>query len=272
MRRRGLFEALCFTDLDGALFQPKWANSAGLYPMVETAAGDVLGWATAEQAALWDDIRYQSYCVGVTSRSADQVEQVSGWNPLHNHQLILADHGLTLLYRNYRQSMAWEVIKTWSIPYLVEARENARRLQADGAALCFAVMKSLPELAKFKVRLVFVKSAAGAAEPIYAAMQAPALLRHALESKDHALFKKLRDFVIEFVAGFGGRYHYHETDSTLALIPAQWGRVAVVDRLTTMMMQGDSMGDERLGLALADIGRPKTLLAARQSSIQGVIL
>lgn len=272
MQRRGLFEALCFTDLDGALFQPKWANAAGFHPMVETPTGDVIGWATAEQAELWDEIRYQAFCVGVTSRSAEQVAQVTGWDPLHDHQLILADHGLTLLYRNYRKSRAWEVIKPWSTSYLEIARAHAKQLQADGAALCFSAMQALPELAKFNARMVFPRSAAGSVEPIYAAMQAPALLRHALERKEPELFLKLRAFVQDFVIGLGGRYHYHETESSLALIPAEWSRAAVVERLTAMIMQGDALGDERLGLALADIGRPKTLLAARQPSIAGVVL
>lgn len=272
MRRRGLFEALCLTDLDGALFQPKWANSAGLHPMVETPGGDVVGWATAEQAELWDEIRHQAYCVGVTSRSAEQVGQVTGWDPLHDHQLILADHGLTLLYRDYRKSRAWDVIHPWSTSYLEIARAHSKQLQADGAALCFSAMKALPELARFNARMVFPKSAAGSVEPLYAAMLAPALLRHALERKEPELFLKLRAFVRDFVSELGGRYHYHETESSLALIPALWSRTAVVERLTAMIMRGDSLGDERLGMALADIGRPKALLSARQPSIAGVIL
>lgn len=120
--------------------------------------------------------------------------------------------------------------------------------------------------------MVFPKSAAGSVEPISAVMEAPALLRDALERKDPELFDKLRTFVQDFVTGLGGRYHYHETESSLALIPAQWSRTAIVERFTAMIMQGDALGDERLGLALADIGRPKALLAARQPSIAGVIL
>ena len=272
MRRRGLFEALCFTDLDGSLFQPKWANSAGIHPMVETATGDVIGWATSEQAGLWDEIRHQAFCVGVTSRSAEQVCQVTGWDPIHDHQLILADHGLTLLYRNYRKSRAWEVIRAWSAPYLEIGRAHSKQLQADGAALCFAAMLALPDLAKFNAQMVFPRIATGSVEPVYAAMQAPALLRHVLERNEPDLFLKLREFVQDFVMSFGGRYHYHETESSLALIPAQWSRTAVVERLTALIMQVDSLGDERLGMALADIGRPKALLSARQSSIAGVTL
>lgn len=100
MYRKSLFDNLVVTDLEGALFQSKSTNPKGLYPMIETSNGRVEGWATEEQAQRWDTLRYEAFCVGYTSFSEPQVSRVTGWDPLHEHQLMLADHGMTLLYRD----------------------------------------------------------------------------------------------------------------------------------------------------------------------------
>lgn len=267
MYRRSLFDNLVVTDLEGALFQSKSANPKGLHPMFEASNGRVEGWATEEQAQRWDTLRYEAFCVGYTSFSEPQVSRVTGWDPLHEHQLMLADHGMTLLYRDLSGQNRWEVIEDWSRPYLDKARANAKVLQYDGARLYFEIMKHLPELVQHQGKMLYPKlpMPSGSVEGMYYVIQANGFLQAMAREGRLERVIRFKELLAEHLEWCEGRYNYFEWEGTYAFVPAWASRSEVLNRFFAVVQGRETQLDTRLAKALRDIGVPKVVLAEQRA-------
>lgn len=270
MYRKGLFDTLLITDLEGELFQSKGQEPKGFHPMAEASSGRVIGWATDEQAQRWDDLKHEAYCIGFTSFSEAQVGRVTGWDPLHEHQLMFADHGMTLLYRNLNGLNKWEAIPEWSQPYLEHARASSRALQQDGARLYFAMMRDLPEMAQqHHGKMIYPKlPIRGAVDGMYYAIQAGSFIQSLMQNGREDKLVQFKKILAEHLDWCDGRYSYFEFEGTFAFMPAWASRQAVLQRFLSLVGNREAYEtvDPRLSLALRDIGTPKVILAGKPGS------
>jgi hypothetical protein len=261
---RGLFATLFLTDLDNTLFQSKWQDRAGLHPMSKTATGEDHGYASEAQAELWDAMRYEAYCLGVTARNMEQVSRVGGWNPIHEHQLMLVDHGLTLLYRDISKSNEWQPIEGWSAPYIEQARVNNRKLDKEGARLYFAMVEAMPELAsKYETKLAYTTIPGSNSVNLFYSLRANAFYADAIKNNRHDQINALRNVLHRHIAASELPMTYFEVDGTFSLLPGWFSKKDAVKRLMMLLKTPEpGLDDPRLNEAVRAIGRPKLVLTA----------
>jgi hypothetical protein len=264
---RGLFATLFLTDLDNTIFQSKWLDQAGIFPMSNSLNGDPQGFATPAQAELWDSMRHTSFCVGVTGRTLEQVARVDGWNPIHENQLMLADHGMTLLYRSLKRDHGWEVVDSWSSTYVDTARAHAKEMESDATRLFFMLMERMPELVT-----LYGSKVAHAAIPasenlkVFFSLRAPEFYRDVMDGNVPQRLVLLRSLLRQFIAESHNRYRMIEADGSFSLLPSWFSTQAAVQRLIRLMHEpGHDVVDPRLQATLKDIGRPKLVLTAGDS-------
>lgn len=261
---RGLFATLFLTDLDNTLFQSKWQDKSGLHPMSKTATGEHHGFASESQAELWDAMRYEAYCVGVTARSMEQVSRVGGWNPIHEHQLMLVDHGLTLLYRNISESDVWQPIEGWSAPYIEQARVNNRKLDKEGAKLYFALMQSMPDLVtEHESKLAYTTIPGSESVKVFYSLRANNFYAHSITHSRQDRLNQLRRLLHTHIASSELPMTYFEVDGTFSLLPGWFSKKDAVKRLMGLLKAPEpGLNDPRLNDAIRAIGRPKLVLTA----------
>jgi hypothetical protein len=261
---RGLFSTLFLSDLDNTLFQSRWVDNTGVHPMSRTVTGDAQGYATAAQAELWDAMRNEAFCIGVSARDLEQVNRVDGWNPIHEHQLMLVDHGLTLLYRNTFKDEQWTPIEGWSAPYMALAKENARLLEKEGARLSFALMQEMPELVTVhQSKLVYTNFAVQDKPRAFYSIRARAFYGESISTHQMQPLNHLRALLHHHVSTSQLPLTYFETDGTFSLLPGWFSKKAAVQRLLALIKEPEpGLDDPRLNAAIRAIGRPKLILTA----------
>lgn len=261
---RGLFSTLFLSDLDYTLFQSKWLDSTGLHPMSRTVSGDPQGYANDAQAELWDAMRYEAFCVGITARNLEQVSRVDGWNPIHEHQLMLVDHGLTLLYRNINKGEQWAPIEAWSAPYVEQAKEQGRTLEKEGAKLFFALMEKMPEIVTVHQSKMAYTSLPGFDNTkIFYSLRAGAFYGDALSTNTLGPLNTLRGLLHHHASSSSLPMTYFESDGTFSLLPGWFSKKAAVQRLLSLLKQPEpGLDDPRLTAAIKAIGKPKLVLTA----------
>lgn len=261
---RGLFSTLFLSDLDNTLFQSRWMDSTGFHPMSRTVKGDAQGYATDAQAELWDAMRHEAFCVGVSARSLEQVSRVDGWNPIHEHQLMLIDHGMTLLYRNIFKGEEWSPIESWSAPYLDQARENAKQLKKEGLRLSFLLKDEMPELITTHAsKVVYSSLPMQDKTEMFYSLRASAFYAHSISNHQLDALNRLRGLLHHHVSTSALPLTYFETDGTFSLLPGWFSKRAAVQRFLAMLKTPEpGMDDPRLNAAIRAIGRPKLVLTA----------
>lgn len=261
---RGLFSTLFLSDLDNTLFQSRWMDNTGFHPMSRTAKGDVQGYATDAQAELWDAMRHEAFCVGVSARSLEQVSRVDGWNPIHEHQLMLVDHGMTLLYRNIFKDEAWSPIEAWSAPYVELAKNTARKLEKEGTRLSFLLKQEMPELInEHKSKVVYTSLPVQEKTNVFYSLRASSFYANSISSHQVASLNRLRAILHHHVSSCDLPMTYFEAEGTFSLLPGWFSKKAAVQRLLSMLSTEEpGIDDPRLTAAIKAIGRPKLVLTA----------
>lgn len=261
---RGLYASLFLTDLDNTLFQSKWQDKTGIHPMSKTATGEHHGFASEAQAGLWDAMRYEAFCVGVTARNLEQVSRVGGWNPIHEHQLMLVDHGLTLLHRDISKGDVWQPIEGWSAPYIEQARINNRKLDKEGAKLFFTLMQSMPDLVtEHESKLAYTTIPGSESVKIFYSLRANNFYGHEITQNRQGRLNQLRALLQSHIASSELPMTYFEVDGTFSLLPGWFSKKAAVQRLLTLLKIAEpGLDDPRLNDAIKAIGRPKLVLTA----------
>lgn len=261
---RGLFSTLFLSDLDNTLFQSRWVDNTGLHPMSRTAKGDAGGFATDAQAELWDAMRHEAFCIGITSRSMEQVGQVDGWNPIHQHQLILADHGMTLLYRDIFKDQAWAPIDGWSDPYVHTARETTRKLEKEGSRLLFLLSQEMPELiSKHQAKILYSKLPVDVRTSIFYSLNAESFYTESISAHDNQKLNHLRALLHHHVSTCELPMTYFESEGVFSLLPGWFSKRAAVQRLLSLLRTPEvGLDDIRLNAAIKAVGRPKLVLTA----------
>lgn len=261
---RGLFSTLFLSDLDNTLFQSRWMDNTGYHPMSRNLMGDAQGFATDAQAELWDAMRHEAFCVGVSARSLEQVNRVEGWNPIHEHQLMLVDHGMTLLYRNIFKDQAWAPIEAWSAPYAELARENARKLEKEGTRLLFLLKQQMPELInEHKSKLFYTSLPTHEKTSVFYSVNASSFYVESISSHDTSALNRLRAILHHHVSTCELPMTYFETEGTFSLLPGWFSKKNAVQRLLSMLKTEEpGLDDPRLREAIKAIGRPKLILTA----------
>ncbi|MHD0644332.1 HAD family hydrolase [Pseudomonas aeruginosa] len=260
----GMFNAMFLSDLDGVLFQSKGVDPQGLYPMVENSQGDAYAFATPAQADMFSRMSFIASCVPVTIRSVEQFKMVSGWRPMHQHQLALVNNGMTLLYRDERSFDGWRVVDGWSDRYIQQAKGCGKMFADDSAALYFALIKAIPEVSKFDTRLVQVKIPGADTTPVYFTLQMRGYLEHCIKTNDRQAIARLRQVIYDTLSTLQGRYTYCERDCYFSFLPGYAGKAGAVERLLALVNGGEEEGlvDGGLDLALGTIGRPQVVFTA----------
>lgn len=261
---RGLFSTLFLTDLDHTLFQSKHDEPRGVFPFSHSVKGDPQGYSTPAQAEMWDAMRHTAFCVGVTSRTPEQAARVVGWNPLHEHQIMLADHGLTLMYRNISKSENWEIIEGWSSPYMDIAKLNAKDLEQDGSMLFFRIMESFPEIVtEFSTKLTFT-SASGTQTKLFYSLRAGKLFDDALSGNRPERLSLLRDLIAEHMRSSIIPMRCYELEGTISFLPEWFSKKSSVERLIGLLKSPGSnlMLDTRFTDTLKSIGLPRLIVTA----------
>lgn len=261
---KGLFSTLFISGLDNTLFQSKWMDSTGLYPMSRSVSGDPQGYATGAQAELWDAMRHEAFCVGVSARNFEQICRVDGWDPIHEHQLMLIDHGMTLLYRNIFKDEGWAPIEGWSLPYIEMANRNAAALKKEGTELSFELTKHMPDLVTVhNSKLVYSTLPGFNNTNVFYSVRAGALYSHALVNNDMAPLNKLRSLLHRHVSTSELPLTYFEIDGTFSLLPGWFSKKTAIQRLIAMLDSPEpGLDDPRLNAAIRAIGKPKLILTA----------
>lgn len=261
---RGLFSTLFLSDLDNTLFQSRWMDNTGFHPMSRTLKGDPQGYSTDAQAELWDAMRHEAFCIGVSARTLEQVNRVDGWNPIHEHQLMLVDHGMTLLYRNIFKDEAWAPIEAWSAQYVALAKQNARKLEKEGSRLLFLLNQQMPDLTtKYQSKMYYSSLPTDESVKVFYSLRASSLYVDAISSHQLSDVNRLRTLLHHHISTCELPMTYFETEGMFSLLPGWFSKKAAVQRLLSLIKTDEpGLDDPRLKDAIRAVGRPKLILTA----------
>lgn len=261
---RGLFSTLFLSDLDNTLFQSRWMDNTGLHPMSRTLKGEAQGYSTPAQAELWDAMRHEAFCIGVSARTLEQINRVDGWNPIHQHQLMLVDHGMTLLYRNIFKDEAWAPIEAWSTQYVELARQNARKLEKEGSRLLFLLNQQMPELnSKYQSRMFYSTLPTEGNVKVFYSLRASSLYVESITRHELSDVNRLRTLLHTHISTCELPMTYFETEGTFSLLPGWFSKKSAVQRLLSLLSADEpGLDDPRLKDAIRAVGRPKLILTA----------
>jgi len=238
-------DVLFLSDLDHCLFQSKRVDPNGKHPMTVKADGTPHCFASDAQKTLFNMVAHRAVSVAVTARTPDQMKRAIGWQPGHEHQLALVNHGATLLYRE-NTDREWLEIKVWSEIYVAQARQGQEALLGDVEA----VKEGLSRLhLPFGSRLAVSVNTLSEDVPFYFSLQ----LKDAGLYGTEETMRRIRDSREMFwiVEKLRQPYVHHLNDTTMGFWPTYVGKRAAVNRLIQALRDG--LGDEHFEKARAQI-------------------
>jgi len=237
---------LFLSDLDHTLFQSHRLDKTGDHPMTRKRDGSSHCFANRAQKALLDMMMTNAFCMAVTARNIDQMRRVCGWDTQQKHDLALTNLGMTLMYRC--ENGEWEIVESWSDPYLLEARKRAKTVTGD-ANTYISLLEKYEK--GWEMKLVYCDQ--DESVPYY--------VEFVQKDKDQRPLNP--DAVREEASCLQGSYLVNIDDNKISLWPTYVSKKTAVKRLLSLLECGSE--DPRLNAVTEEIGDVDLVLSAGDS-------